>query len=136
MKFEVSTKKHPNTFAEVDGTDWQRVAPYRWAATLRRRRLYVRGIVEGRDVLLHRFLTGEPDGLCVDHRDNNGLNNKQENLRVCSRGQNTEFAFESGLYAHLHKGGVHVVKRKLADGSVRIHRYDRLTRERLPNEKA
>lgn len=133
MRFDVSTKAHPNSFAEIDDADWHLVQQHRWAATRRRNALYVRGSVDGRDVLLHRFLMGEPSGMCVDHRDGNPLNNQRGNLRVCTKGQNTKFALDNGVYDHLNKGGIHTVKRKLADGSVRIHRYDRLTRERIPN---
>lgn len=136
MKFDVSTKAHPNAFAQVDADDWERVSRYRWKATRRRKRLYVRGKVDGRDVLLHRFIMGDPAGMCVDHRDNDGLNNTRLNLRICTREQNTKFAAAAGLYAHLSKGGVHVVKRKLADGTTRTHRYDRKTRERLDNGNA
>lgn len=134
MKIDVSTKAHPNTFAEIDDADFEEVSKHRWTATRRRDKLYVRGSVDGRDVLLHRFLMGEPVGLCVDHRDGDTLNNRRSsNLRICTKGQNTIFAHEAGIYGN--PTYVHTVKRKLADGTVRVHRYDRRTKERLVNEK-
>ncbi len=39
-------------------------------------------------ILLHRLLTGAPDGQMVDHKDRDTLNNKRENLRFCTRSQN------------------------------------------------
>jgi len=40
---------------------------------------------------LHRVILGEPDG-DVDHIDHNGLNNRRENLRLCSASQNVGHA--------------------------------------------
>lgn len=137
MKIDVSTKKHPNIFAEIDDADAEMVCRYRWAATKRRKKLYVRGHVDGRDVLLHRFIMGEPAGMLVDHRDGDTLHNRRSNLRECTVHQNNQYAVENGVFDHLRVDlQVHTVKRKLADGSVRIHRYNRRTKERLENEDA
>jgi hypothetical protein len=39
-------------------------------------------------ILMHRQITDAPAGMFVDHRDGNGLNNQDENLRICTRSQN------------------------------------------------
>lgn len=53
---------------------------------------YVRGYPKGkRDgglFYMHRVFTGAPKGMDVDHRNGDGLNNRDENLRVCTRNQN------------------------------------------------
>jgi hypothetical protein len=36
-----------------------------------------------RDVQLHRLIMGEPDGI-VDHRSRNTLDNRRQNLRICT----------------------------------------------------
>lgn len=136
MKLNISTKTHPDTFTEIDDADFESIKGFRWAATRRRKKLYVRGTVQGRDVLLHRFLMGEPDGVLIDHRDGDPLNNKRANLRECTIPQNNRYALENGAFDHLRvEVQVHTVKRKLSDGTVRVHRYNRKTKERLGNAK-
>jgi hypothetical protein len=44
--------------------------------------------IDGKIIKLHRFITGDPAGLVVDHRDGNRLNNRKANLRVCTVKEN------------------------------------------------
>lgn len=146
MKIDISTKKHPNMFAEIDDEDAHIVLRYRWKATRRRTEFYVRAIVNGKDTLLHRFVLRPPSDLCVDHINGNPLDNRRDNLRMCTRGENNSFAYQAKLQANPKQCAppiikkakpairVHTVKRKLADGTVRIHRYNRDTKERLEND--
>ncbi len=43
---------------------------------------------EGRWRKLHREILSAPDGMLVDHRDHNGLNDRRHNLRLATHSQN------------------------------------------------
>lgn len=78
--------------AIIDTADVSLVKEYKWYAAKRTHSVYAArndySGVKYRNVLLHRTIMGEPDGLQIDHYDSDGLNNKRENLRVATRSQN------------------------------------------------
>lgn len=43
---------------------------------------------DGRQIRMHRLVMNAPDGAEVDHRNHNGLDNRKENLRICTNQQN------------------------------------------------
>lgn len=125
ITFNVGTKAYGDVWATVSKEDWRLIQRYNWAATKRRNVFYVRN---GRQDLLHRFIMRPPRGYAVDHIDGDPLNNRRSNLRICTVGENNSFA------ADARRGGPkpefvavptkeHVVKKVLADGSVKEYRY-------------
>lgn len=72
-------------FAQVDADDWDRVRDHVWRLSYRRDKgAYV---VNEKMEYLHRFiLPGFPE---IDHKDNDRLNCKKENLRPASRSDNS-----------------------------------------------
>ena len=58
-------------------------SPGKWYAIAKR---------DGHTILMHRVILGVTDPLVeVDHRDNDGLNNRRFNLRACTHQQNHRF---------------------------------------------
>jgi hypothetical protein len=80
--------------ALVSDEDYERVSRFKWYADVGSQTVYGRRTIRNMDgkrtqLGMHRFVMGVTDpNIEVDHRDHNGLNNQQENLRVSSRSQN------------------------------------------------
>jgi HNH endonuclease len=83
---DISTKKHPNIFAMVDDEDYESLNAWKWYCGS--------GGYAARDrsdayISMHRQIMTPPDGMHVDHINGNRLDNRRENLRLCTPGQNT-----------------------------------------------
>ena len=83
-------------FAEVDDEDVERVSQYKWSQNNQSNEhtTYALTIVNGKKIHLHRFIMGlgdyRDDKRIIDHKDGNGLNNKKENLTICSTLYNSQ----------------------------------------------
>ena len=75
-------------FAIVDAEDYERLSKYKWHVDKGDSTYYAaRGIV-GKNFRMHREILNAPEGLVVDHRNHNGLDNRRENLRLCTVAEN------------------------------------------------
>ncbi len=75
-------------FATVDAADYAWLSRHRWFAIKRGRTWYACRREGRRTILMHREIMKAPKGRVVDHYDGNGLNNRRDNLRLCSARQN------------------------------------------------
>jgi len=87
MKKLYLTGKHNENgtiYAMVDDEDFERCSKYKWNATPDKNQLYGFAYVNKKNIHLHRFIcncsTG--DGIIIEHRDMNGLNNQKSNLNT------------------------------------------------------
>lgn len=67
------------------------VLQHKWCALVSRgdvKRIYAVRSVNGRLVYMHRDIMRPEQGMDVDHINNEGLDNRRENLRICSRKMN------------------------------------------------
>jgi hypothetical protein len=74
---------------EIDDEDWELVRHYKWRALINPTQVYARSQHEQEAVLMHSLIFPPPEGMTVDHRDRNGLNNRRSNLRHCSHADNS-----------------------------------------------
>ncbi len=75
----------------VDDEDYPLLSRFRWHVGMegkKRDRPYARGTVFGRSVRMQRFVLNAPEGLVVDHINGDTLDNRKQNLRVCTNGEN------------------------------------------------
>lgn len=81
-------------FAIVDDAGYERASKFKWCAQKIGTKYYaVRGVCykgKANTILMHRFLTGATSGILVDHKNGNGLDNRNINLRLCTVQQNLQ----------------------------------------------
>jgi hypothetical protein len=56
---------------------------------------YVAAKIDGKEIRLHRFITDCPEGLEVDHLDENKLNNCRWNLEIVTHAENMKRMWEN-----------------------------------------
>lgn len=79
-----------NKFAIIDLEDIDKVKDFNWYALKVKRTFYAaRLIAKTKEfILMHRILLNPSNNFQVDHKDNDGLNNKRSNLRLATKIQN------------------------------------------------
>lgn len=95
-RMEYSVREVPLSnggFALVDAADYLLVSQYNWNRSGKRRKdgtflWYARTTFQQQRFSMHRFIAGAQVGQLVDHRDGDGLNNRRDNLRLCTTQQN------------------------------------------------
>lgn len=82
-------------YAVIDAKDLDKISELKWCAVLLSGRWYassrvrwVNGKRRQRIIFMHRLIADAPEGIDVDHRDGNGLNNRRKNLRFATTQQN------------------------------------------------
>ena len=76
-------------FALVDPEDFEELSKYKWCVSRSKHTSYaVRRGKDGKSVLMHRVIMKTPEGMVVDHINQNGLDNRKRNMRNCTRAQN------------------------------------------------
>lgn len=79
--------------AIVDDDDYEKVNQYKWYAQTKRYVQYARRVAYKNGgqftVSMHRFVMDCPDDMQVDHINHNGLDNRKENLRICTNQENS-----------------------------------------------
>jgi hypothetical protein len=87
-------------FAIVDDADYEWLNQWKWTAdkSASSDTWYARrgeGRPSRKKSHMHRVIMNAPDGMEVDHVNGDGLDNRRENLRICTRAQN---AHNTGIH--------------------------------------
>jgi hypothetical protein len=81
--------------ALVDDKYFDLLSQWKWHAYKNRNTYYAATYIDGKKVLLHRFIMDTPKGIEVDHKDHNGLNCQEVNMRNCTHLQNAKNMVQS-----------------------------------------
>ena len=68
---------------------------------------YARCLIEGKVILLHRIIMGNPEGLVIDHINHNTLDNRKSNLRIVTYREN---ALNKSPYSNTGEYGISLQK--------------------------
>ena len=116
MQIPLSSKVRTGYVAIIDDDDYELVQGYRWRVLKASRRfyaicsLYQKGKKSA--LLMHRLIAGANKGQVVDHKNNDTMDNRRVNLRICTSSQN---AMNSKVRKH-NKTGVRNVKIEVRNG--------------------
>lgn len=97
--------KYDGTTSLIDLEDIEKCKKYKWYAQLfgyKRKRLYFTN--PKNNLLLHRYIVNNYTPIETDHIDNDGLNNRKYNLRVCGRQRNAQNRKFNSNNTSGHKG--------------------------------
>jgi hypothetical protein len=73
----------------VDEEDFKRCSQFKWSVLQPYPgKRYAQSVIEGKRVLMHRFILNAPADRQVDHEDGDGLNNQRYNIRLATPTQN------------------------------------------------
>lgn len=121
--------------ALVDDEDFERINRHKWYACKDRLTWYARRDTIFGNVLMHRDIMELPNNVLVDHKNNNGLDNRKENLRPASTSQNKA---NRGMQKNNHSGykGIRPSKNKWAAQIQCNHKWEHLGVFNTPEEAA
>jgi hypothetical protein len=89
--------------AIVDDADFESLSEFRWRSS---GRYAVCQDGRRRVIHMHRLISQPPEGLCVDHINGNGFDNRRSNLRNCTLAENVRNSRSTGCTGF--KGVVYV----------------------------
>ncbi len=82
-------------FALVDGEDYKWLMQWKWYTCKEQSGNYyarrtTRKYKRRQSILMHRQVLNTPKGMETDHRNHCGLDNRKQNVRVCTKSQNNQ----------------------------------------------
>lgn len=114
-------------YAVIDKEDLDKVSKFNWFAVKSRRAIYAATHGENRETIkMHRVIMGLTESkLICDHIDHDGLNNRKQNLRVCTNSENVKNTTSRKNTSSKYLGVCYrpVRKRKLKNGDYSINEY-------------
>jgi hypothetical protein len=108
-----------NKFAIVDDEDFDFLSlpTYKWHAIENKKTFYAGG---RKNIKMHTLLMNTPEGKIVDHINGNGLDNRKENLRICTVEENNRNRGKTVRNKSGFKGVCYLKNTKKWKASIRV----------------
>lgn len=74
--------------AIIDADEFNKLSKYKWSVSYNGYSYYAITGVDNKSIYMHRLILDAPTGINVDHINNNGLDNRKSNIRLCNQSQN------------------------------------------------
>lgn len=74
----------------VDVEDFEYLNQYKWYCSFSGKKYYVKRAINNKYIYMHRQIMNPPVNMQIDHINGNSLDNRKNNLRICTNAQNTK----------------------------------------------
>lgn len=96
-------------YAIIDEDDYKFISYFRWSIRECPHTTYAFCNIRDQDMKwttcsMHRFIMSSPKGLIIDHINHDGLDNRKDNLRICSAAENVRNSRGKRIRKHKYKG--------------------------------
>lgn len=73
----------------IDDIDFEKISQFNWNLQMGNNlRPYARTCINHKRIFLQNLILKCPEGMTIDHRNGNSLDNRRDNLRICTKEQN------------------------------------------------
>lgn len=108
-------------FTIVDAKHFEWLNQWKWCVSKETATWYaVRRDKKGKTIRMHRLIMNTPIGMETDHKNWNGLDNRESNLRICTTGENQHNQKPQKGRASKYKGVSWLKKNKKWKSSIRV----------------
>lgn len=123
----IKVQNKPDLTILVDDEDYLRVSEYNWYARYSKKSKTYYALRGKNEILpfiyMHRFIMNVIDRkIIIDHKNHNGLDNRKENLRICTYSQNSANSCGNRNASSIYKG-VTKCKRRWRAQIIYEHKY-------------
>jgi len=84
----INSPKYGKHIVLIDDEDFELVSKYNWSLYGKDNKFYAENKSSDIYLIMHRLIMNAPPGQMIDHINGNGLDNRKENLRFCSKKEN------------------------------------------------
>jgi len=118
MEITIKSQKYGEQTIIIDDEDFEKVKGYTWVLNFRKNRnvFYAERTrtkdKDKKNFRMHRLIMDCPEGMTVDHINRNTLDNRKENLRICSNKENVRNSKKRKDGITSKYKGVHYAKKR------------------------